>query len=54
VLTLRELKGLSYPDIARRLGLPEGTVKSALNRGRQNLMREMARLDCEANGGAPG
>jgi RNA polymerase sigma-70 factor (ECF subfamily) len=50
VLTLRELKGLSYPDIARRLDLPEGTVKSALNRGRQNLMREMARLDSEAQG----
>ena len=48
VLTLRELKGLSYPEIARRLSLPEGTVKSALNRGRQNLMREMARLDGQA------
>lgn len=48
VLTLRELRGLSYPEIARLLSLPEGTVKSALNRGRACLMREMARLESEA------
>jgi RNA polymerase sigma-70 factor (ECF subfamily) len=38
VLTLRELRGYSYPEIARLLNLPEGTVKSALNRGRTRLM----------------
>ncbi|MBX7113335.1 MAG: sigma-70 family RNA polymerase sigma factor [Myxococcaceae bacterium] len=37
ILTLRELRGYSYPEIARMLGLPEGTVKSALNRGRTRL-----------------
>lgn len=41
VVTLRDLRGYSYPDIARMLGVPEGTVKSALNRGRTRLMKEM-------------
>lgn len=42
VVTLRDLRGYSYPEIARMLGLPEGTVKSALNRGRTRLMAHMA------------
>ncbi|MBX7098796.1 MAG: sigma-70 family RNA polymerase sigma factor [Myxococcaceae bacterium] len=42
LLTLRELRGMSYPDIARVLHLPEGTVKSALNRGRTKLLEAMA------------
>ncbi len=37
VLVLRELRGLSYPEIAALLRIPEGTVKSALNRGRTRL-----------------
>ena len=41
VITLRDLKGYSYPDIARMLCVPEGTVKSSLNRGRSRLMKEM-------------
>ncbi|MGQ0506243.1 MAG: RNA polymerase sigma factor [Myxococcaceae bacterium] len=43
VLRLRELRGLSYPEIAALLHIPEGTVKSALNRGRtrvSELLRE--------------
>ncbi len=42
VVTLRDLRGYSYPEIARMLGLPEGTVKSALNRGRTRVMARMA------------
>jgi RNA polymerase sigma-70 factor, ECF subfamily len=42
VVTLRDVRGYSYPDIARMLGLPEGTVKSALNRGRNRLAQVMA------------
>ncbi len=42
VVTLRDLRGYSYPEIARMLQLPEGTVKSALNRGRTRLMAHMA------------
>lgn len=43
VLTLRELRGFSYPEIATLLRLPEGTVKSALNRGRARLVEAMER-----------
>lgn len=43
VLTLRELRGFSYPEIASLLRLPEGTVKSALNRGRARLVEAMER-----------
>lgn len=42
VVTLRDLRGYSYPEIARLLRLPEGTVKSALNRGRTRLLRHVA------------
>lgn len=41
VITLRDLRGYSYPEIARMLNLPEGTVKSALNRGRSRLMKRI-------------
>ncbi len=44
VVTLRDLRGYSYPEIARMLRLPEGTVKSALNRGRTRLMAHMASM----------
>lgn len=42
VVTLRDLRGYSYPEIARILRIPEGTVKSALNRGRSRLMRHLS------------
>jgi RNA polymerase sigma-70 factor (ECF subfamily) len=42
VVTLRDLRGYSYPEIARMLNLPEGTVKSALNRGRTRLLAHLA------------
>ena len=43
VVTLRDLRGLSYPEIAKLLNLPEGTVKSALNRGRTRVLEVLAR-----------
>lgn len=43
VLWLRELRGLSYPEIASLLGVPEGTVKSALNRARTRLVEVLER-----------
>jgi RNA polymerase sigma-70 factor (ECF subfamily) len=48
VVTLRDLRGYSYPEIARMLRLPEGTVKSALNRGRTRLMAALAKDAGEA------
>ena len=37
VIVLRDLSGLSYQEISEKLGLELGTVKSRINRGRQNL-----------------
>ncbi len=40
---MRDIEELSYQDIAGRLRLPEGTVKSRINRGRAELAREIRR-----------
>jgi len=44
-VVLRDLQELSYQEIADRLGLPEGTVKSRINRGRLELARQLKRLE---------
>lgn len=41
---LRDIKELSYQEIATQLDLPEGTVKSRINRGRTELARQIRRL----------
>src|SRR3954464_7222732 len=43
-VVLRDLQELSYQEIADRLGLPEGTVKSRINRGRIELAHQLKRL----------
>ncbi len=43
-VVLRDLQELSYQEIADRLGLPEGTVKSRINRGRIELAHQIRRL----------
>ncbi len=40
---LRDLQGLTYHEMATRLALPEGTVKSRINRGREELARHLLR-----------
>ncbi len=50
---LRDLQELSYLEIAERLDLPEGTVKSRINRGRRELARQILRLREEAGRGRP-
>lgn len=42
-VVLRDLQGLSYQEMADRLALPEGTVKSRINRGREELARLLLR-----------
>ena len=41
---MRDIRELSYQEIAERLCLPEGTVKSRINRGRKELARQILRL----------
>ena len=41
---LRDIQELSYQEIADKLRLPEGTVKSRINRGRTELARQIRRL----------
>ena len=43
-VVLRDIQELSYQEIADRLQLPEGTVKSRINRGRTELARQIKKL----------
>jgi RNA polymerase sigma-70 factor (ECF subfamily) len=43
-VVMRDIQELSYQEIAERLDLPEGTVKSRINRGRKQLARQVTRL----------
>ncbi len=46
-VVMRDLQELTYQDIADQLQVPEGTVKSRINRGRAELARRIARLQKE-------
>ena len=51
---LRDIQELTYQEIAGRLSLPEGTVKSRINRGRTELARQIKRLRHELEAGVAG
>jgi RNA polymerase sigma-70 factor, ECF subfamily len=51
---LRDIQELSYQEIADRLSLPEGTVKSRINRGRTELARQIRRIRHELETGVEG
>jgi RNA polymerase sigma factor (sigma-70 family) len=51
---LRDLQEFSYQEIADRLNLPEGTVKSRINRGRLELARQLRRLQSRGPADRPG
>ncbi len=46
---LRDLQDLDYKDIAKVLRVPEGTVKSRINRGRTELGRLLSRTYRQVN-----
>ena len=52
-VVLRDLQEFSYQEIADKLRLPEGTVKSRINRGRLELARQLRRLQSQARPGKP-
>jgi RNA polymerase sigma-70 factor (ECF subfamily) len=43
-VVMRDIQELSYQEIADHLHLPEGTVKSRINRGRHELAKQITRL----------
>jgi RNA polymerase sigma-70 factor, ECF subfamily len=45
---LRDLQDMDYKEIAIALKVPEGTVKSRINRGRAELARLLSRINKEA------
>ena len=45
---MRDIHELSYQEIAETLQLPEGTVKSRINRGRAELARQIRKLRGES------
>lgn len=45
---LRDLEAMSYQEIAELLSIPEGTVKSRINRGRIELARLLAKRRAQA------
>jgi RNA polymerase sigma-70 factor (ECF subfamily) len=47
---MRDIQEMSYHEIAERLDLPEGTVKSRINRGRSELARQYRRLRDQQDG----
>lgn len=44
LIVLRDIEGRSYEEIAERVGLPLGTVKSGLSRARQRFAEQFALL----------
>ncbi len=44
-VVLRDLQDLEYAEVAHVLGVPEGTVKSRINRGRLELARVLKRME---------
>ena len=52
-VVLRDIQDLAYDEIARRLTLPVGTVKSRISRGRRELARQIARLGEQPAAGEP-
>ena len=55
MLVLRFQEGLAYEEIAEVTGLPLGTVKTHIHRGRKELAAHLSRLGYAAGaaGGAP-
>jgi RNA polymerase sigma-70 factor (ECF subfamily) len=48
-VVMRDIHELSYQEIADQLRLPEGTVKSRINRGRSELARQVRKLGGDYN-----
>jgi RNA polymerase sigma-70 factor (ECF subfamily) len=47
-IVLRDLEGMAYQEIAELLGIPEGTVKSRINRARLELAKLLTKRRLQA------
>ncbi len=47
-IILRDLEGMAYQEIAGLLGIPEGTVKSRINRARLELAKLLVKRRAQA------
>lgn len=54
ILVLREVEGLSYEELAHRLGIQKGTVMSRLFHARKNMQAALRRYAGPAGGAAGG
>lgn len=52
-VVLYDIEGQAYRDIAETLGVPEGTVKSRIHRGRQALREQLAEYVRSQESGEP-
>ena len=50
---MRDIQEMTYQEIADRLRLPEGTVKSRINRGRTELARQIQKLREQQDAAVP-
>lgn len=48
---MRDMQDRSYLEIAETLGVPDGTIKSRVSRGRHALARQVSRLRREQQAG---
>ena len=50
-LVLRHMEGLSYAEIAETLGIPDGTAKGWVSRGRAAMLKMLGRAGDAQSGG---
>ncbi|MEA2736198.1 MAG: polymerase sigma-70 factor, subfamily, partial [Humisphaera sp.] len=54
VLVLREIRGLSYQEIAQVLDVPRGTVESRLSRARAEFREKLSKGEGKEDTSGPG